>query len=81
MSVWEKRMPDGSLIAVFVDSSSEVRSVSDGTGVDFDRAEPYEVACARCGKVLSSDEAYVEEADEWECPECWERCEAAERNS
>lgn len=39
----------------------------------------YEVTCARCGKVLSCRDAYVEEGDEWECPECWERCEAAER--
>lgn len=40
---------------------------------------PYDVTCARCGKVLPCDEAYVEEGNEWECPECWERCEAAER--
>ena len=39
----------------------------------------YDVTCARCGKVLSCLDAYVEEGDEWECPECWERCEAQER--
>lgn len=41
--------------------------------------EPYDVTCARCGKVLPCDEACIEEGDEWECHECWERCEAQER--
>lgn len=41
--------------------------------------QPYDVECARCGKVLSCEDAYVEEGDEWECPECFERCEAQER--
>ena len=46
----------------------------------FDLPMPdYDVTCARCGKVLSCLDAYIEEGDEWECPECWERCEAAER--
>jgi lysyl-tRNA synthetase class I len=40
---------------------------------------PYDVTCARCGKVLSCTEAVVEEGDEWECVPCWERCEAKEK--
>ena len=38
----------------------------------------YDVTCARCGKVLSCRIAYIEEGGEWECPACWERCEAEE---
>jgi hypothetical protein len=45
---------------------------------DFDFAA-YDVTCARCGKVLSCADAFLEEGDEWECPSCWEQCEAAER--
>ena len=41
--------------------------------------DPYDVTCARCGKVGPCTEFMVEEGDEWECPECWERCEAQER--
>jgi lysyl-tRNA synthetase class I len=41
---------------------------------------PYDVTCARCGKVLTCVEAFVEEGDEWECPQCWVRCEAADRD-
>ena len=37
--------------------------------------EPYDVTCARCGKVLPCNEAIIEEGDEWECPTCWERLE------
>lgn len=43
--------------------------------------EPYEVTCARCGKVGMCTDFVLEEGDEWECPPCWERCEAAERAS
>ena len=53
-----------------------------GIGPDWDDlppCDPYEVECARCGKVGTSAEFMVEEGDEWECPECWERCEAQER--
>lgn len=48
----------------------------DGASADF---EPYDVTCARCGKVLSCLDAFIEESDEWECQPCWERCEAQER--
>lgn len=41
--------------------------------------EPYDVTCARCGKVLSCVDAIAEEGDEWECAACWERCNAEER--
>lgn len=41
-------------------------------------SEPCDVTCARCGRTLSSVDAFIEEGDEWECPECWERCNAAE---
>lgn len=44
-----------------------------------DEFVPYDVTCARCGKVLSCEEAIIEEGDEWECPPCWERCNEAER--
>lgn len=44
-----------------------------------DDFEPYEVTCARCGKVGSCLEFVAEEGDEWECPTCWERCNAQER--
>jgi hypothetical protein len=40
---------------------------------------PYEVHCARCGKAGLCTDYHVEEGDEWECPECFERCEAQER--
>lgn len=39
-----------------------------------DRPDP--VTCARCGKAGTTAEFMIEEGDEWECPECWERCEA-----
>lgn len=39
----------------------------------------YEVTCARCGKVGMASKFMIEEGDEWECPPCWERCEAKER--
>lgn len=39
----------------------------------------YEVTCARCGKIGLSSQFIVEEGDEWECPACWDRCEAQER--
>lgn len=49
--------------------------------VDCDgRCSPaYEVTCARCGKQGLSSEFFVEEGDEWECPDCWHVCEAKER--
>jgi hypothetical protein len=43
--------------------------------------EPYDVTCARCGKVLSCTEAVAEEGDEWECVPCWERCNAEEKRA
>lgn len=56
---------------------------NDVYGDDFDNIdgppEPYDVHCARCGKLGTSETFYVEEGDEWECPPCWERCEAQER--
>lgn len=41
--------------------------------------EPYDVTCARCGKVLSCNDAIPEEGDEWECGPCWDRCNAEEQ--
>lgn len=41
--------------------------------------EPYDVTCARCGKVLPCTEAVAEEGDEWECQKCNEICNEAER--
>jgi len=44
---------------------------------------PYDVTCARCGKVISCEDANLEEGDEWECWPCADRCnaqEAAERS-
>ena len=41
--------------------------------------EPYDVECARCGKVLPCTEAVVEEGAEWECVACWERLNALEK--
>jgi hypothetical protein len=35
---------------------------------------PYDVTCARCGRVGPCHLFIIEEGDEWECPECWERC-------
>lgn len=43
--------------------------------------EPYDVKCARCGKVLPCTEATPEEGDEWECLPCNERLNAAEREA
>ena len=45
----------------------------------YEAMEPYDVTCARCGKVLPCTEAVVEEADEWECVPCNDRCNAQER--
>jgi hypothetical protein len=39
---------------------------------------PYDVECARCGITLSCADAFIEEGDEWECPDCFDRCEATE---
>lgn len=41
--------------------------------------DPYDVTCARCGKTGCCMDFIAEEGDEWECPTCWERCEAQER--
>jgi DNA-directed RNA polymerase subunit RPC12/RpoP len=38
-----------------------------------------QVKCARCGLAGTSEAFIIEEGDEWECPACWERCEAQER--
>jgi len=35
----------------------------------------YKVICARCGRAGTSAIFIAEEADEWECPECWEQLE------
>lgn len=40
---------------------------------------PYDVQCARCGKILSCVDAFVEEGDEWECEPCNTRCNEEER--
>ena len=40
--------------------------------------EPLTVICARCGIEGTSETFMLEEGDEWECPACWERCEAVE---
>lgn len=47
--------------------------------IPMEHSEPYHVYCARCGKRGKSDEWILEEGDEWECPSCNERCNAAER--
>jgi hypothetical protein len=49
------------------------------TEVDDGPAPDWEITCARCGKVGMRSEFMIEEGNEWECPPCWERCEAAER--
>lgn len=53
--------------------------------IDFENfltpAKPYEVTCARCGKVGMSNVFEIEEGNEWECPPCWDRCEAQEKAS
>ena len=46
---------------------------------DLPPPEPYGVLCARCGKLGMTSTFMLEEGDEWECPECWERCEAQEK--
>lgn len=38
----------------------------------------YEVECARCGKEGTTATFMLEEGDEWECPDCYDRCEAQE---
>lgn len=42
--------------------------------------EPYPVTCARCGVVVSCEDAVIEEGDEWECLPCWERLEKLEKD-
>ena len=46
---------------------------------EFALYEHYEVTCARCGAVGTTATYFLEEGDEWECPPCYERCEAQER--
>jgi hypothetical protein len=46
---------------------------------DLPPMEPYDVTCARCGKVLSCNDAVAEEGDEWECFPCNDRENARER--
>lgn len=46
---------------------------------DLDWFEPYDVTCARCGKILPCYQAVAEEGDEWECFACNERENARER--
>ena len=41
----------------------------------------YEVTCARCGKKGTTETFQLEEGDEWECPECYERCEREVRDA
>jgi DNA-directed RNA polymerase subunit RPC12/RpoP len=41
--------------------------------------EEYPVDCARCGKIGTTGTFVMEEGDEWECPECWMRCNKMER--
>lgn len=44
-------------------------------------AVPLSVTCARCGKAGTSDDFYLEEGDEWECPDCWYICESEESST
>ena len=44
-----------------------------------DVTKPLDVVCARCGKAGTSKIFMLEEGDEWECEDCWARCEAQER--
>jgi hypothetical protein len=53
--------------------------VSEIAGFKVDEFEPYDVTCAGCGKVISCVVAMLEEGDRWECPDCWEKFEARER--
>lgn len=46
-----------------------------------EQCPPYEVTCARCGKIGDCYSFVIEEGDEWECVPCWERCNKAERES
>jgi len=39
----------------------------------------YDVTCARCGKILSCNDAVAEEGDEWECFTCNDRENKRER--
>jgi DNA-directed RNA polymerase subunit RPC12/RpoP len=41
-------------------------------------SDHYDVNCARCGTRVSTEWAFIEEGDEWECPRCWHRCEEKE---
>lgn len=45
------------------------------------RGEGETVTCARCGKGVPIEDAEPEEGGEWECPPCWQRCEAQERTA
>jgi hypothetical protein len=48
--------------------------------LDFsDPAHDWEVTCARCGKIGMASQYMVEEGDEWECPDCYDRCERESR--
>lgn len=52
----------------------------EGQGIPYDVIDvgdtdcfPYDVICARCNKNGNSEAFMLEEGDEWECPECWDR--------
>ena len=41
--------------------------------------EPMLTTCSRCGKAGMTNQFFADECDEWECQECYERCEATAR--
>ena len=43
-----------------------------------DEASPRQ-ECDGCGREFRWHQMFVEEGDRWECAECWDRCEKAER--
>ena len=51
----------------------------DGEVMIYLKFEPYNVTCARCGRVLSCTDAMLEEGDEWKCMPCWVRENERER--
>ena len=37
--------------------------------------------CDRCGQMFREDQLIPEEGDEWECEQCWRRCNTQERDA
>jgi hypothetical protein len=78
--IWASGAPmderDNLLVDTVERQAEEIRQLRK----DLDEASPIQV-CARCKGTFRSHVMFIEEGDEWECLECYERCNAQERTA